>query len=542
MLGNMMQWPLLVSSVFRHATTYHGNQEIVSVTADTPLFRYRVADFGARVCQLANALQQAGVKAGDRVATLAWNDHRHLELYYAISGIGAICHTINPRLFPDQIEYIIDHAQDTLLFVDPAFVDMVAPIAGAAESLRSLIVLGDGSPDLSGIATTSYEAFIADHDSRFDWPELDENSACALCYTSGTTGNPKGVLYSHRSTVLHAITICTPNALEIGVADTVLPVVPLFHVNAWGIPYAALLSGAKLVLPGPHLDGRSLCQLLNNESVTVTAGVPTVWQGLQTHLQETASQLPSLKRLIVGGSAAPPSMIEYFEEQQDVTFLHAWGMTEMSPLGTVCRLKPELADASRSERTARQVKQGIPVFGVELKIADDDGIALPHDGSAAGELWVRGPWVTSGYFNAKGDNRDDFDDEGFFRTGDVSSIDSDGYMRICDRSKDVIKSGGEWISSIDLENVAVGHPKVAEAAVIAVPCDKWQERPLLIVVLANADDTLSLAEMREFLAASVPKWWLPDAMEVMEQLPHTATGKIQKRELRLQFADYRLAS
>ena len=538
MHGKMMQWPLLISSIFRHATTYHADQEIVSTTAGQPLFRYRYVDFGARVCQLANALRNAGVQPGDRVATLAWNDHRHLELYYAISGIGAICHTINPRLFPDQIEYIVNHAEDTLVFADPMFVDLIAPIAAKAESVRAVIMLDSGETTVDGIASTNYEEFIACEAASFDWPELDENSACALCYTSGTTGNPKGVLYSHRSTVLHALTVTTPNALEFGMEDAVLPVVPLFHVNAWGIPYAALMSGAKLVLPGPRLDGESLYSLMDREAVSVTAGVPTVWLGLQKHLQEYDLQLPALKRLVVGGSAAPSSMIEYFEEQQSVNFIHAWGMTEMSPLGTVCRLKPEMKQRSRAERTEVKTKQGVPVFGVELKIVDDNGEPLPHDGAAMGELWVKGPWITSGYYCSPQSNTDDFDKDGYFRTGDISTIDRAGYMRICDRAKDVIKSGGEWISSIDLENAAVGHPKVAEAAVIGVPCDKWQERPLLIVVLSDTNTTLSLDEIREFLSDKVPKWWLPGAMEVVDSVPHTATGKIQKRELRQQFSEY----
>ncbi|MFC6633400.1 long-chain fatty acid--CoA ligase [Microbulbifer taiwanensis] len=539
MHGKMMQWPLLISSIFRHATTYFADREIVSVTADQPSFRYTFAEFGRRVCKLANALRNAGVKPGDRVATLAWNDHRHLELYYAISGIGAVCHTINPRLFPEQIEYIVEHAEDTLMFVDPMFRDLVAPIAARTDSVRALIILnGDAAETVDGLATSNYEEFINCEVDTFSWPEFDENQACALCYTSGTTGNPKGVLYSHRSTVLHALTVTTPNGLEIGMDDAVLPVVPLFHVNAWGIPYAALMSGAKLVLPGPRLDGESLYRLMDREGVTLTAGVPTVWLGLQKHLQEYGFELPTLKRMVVGGSAAPPSMIEYFEEQQGVDFVHAWGMTEMSPLGTVCRLKPAMHLGSREERTAQKTKQGMPVYGVELKIVDDDGNPLPHDGEAMGELWVRGPWITSGYFGDPPGTVEDFDREGYFRTGDISTIDSDGYMRICDRAKDVIKSGGEWISSIDLENVAVGHPKVAEAAVIGVPCDKWQERPLLVVVLKIAEDDLSLEQMREFLTGRVPKWWLPGAMEVVDALPHTATGKIQKRELRQQFADF----
>ncbi|WP_231759669.1 long-chain fatty acid--CoA ligase [Microbulbifer elongatus] len=540
MLGKMMQWPLLVSRIFKYATQFHGEQTIVSVCAGKPNFRYSYREFGERVCQLANALTAAGVKPGDRVATLAWNDHRHLELYYAISGIGAVCHTINPRLFPAQMEYIVHHADDVLLFADPAFVDLISPIAGGAPSLRQLIWLGDEDRQSSEIDTTHYEAFIAGHSKQVTWPELDENSASSLCYTSGTTGNPKGVLYSHRSTVLHSMAVTGANALNIGLHDAVLPVFPLFHVNAWGIPYSALLNGAKLVLPGPKLDGESLYKLIAEEEVTVTAGVPTIWLALQNHLRDNSLFLESLKRMIVGGSAAPRSMIEYFEEQQGVEFIHAWGMTEMSPVGTICKLKSHLLDSDREARSAVRVTQGLPVFGVEMKLVDDDGEVQPHNGEAIGEVWVRGPWITSGYYEDAEADEDKFDREGFFRTGDVASFSRDGYMRICDRSKDVIKTGGEWISSIDLENAAIGHPLVAEAAVIGVSSEKWAERPLLVIVPRDPQTPPTLASMHDYLGDKVPKWWLPDAMELVEQLPHTATGKIQKRDLREQFKDYQL--
>lgn len=547
MLGNMMQWPLLVSRIFEYATQFHGEQTIVSVCAGKPgsdsekkVWRYSYREFGARVCQLANALKAAGVKPGDRVATLAWNDHRHLELYYAISGIGAVCHTINPRLFPAQMEYIVHHAEDVMLFADPMFADLIAPIAAKAPSLRQLIWLSDEDHPRSDMDTASYEAFITGHDSQIEWPELDENTASSLCYTSGTTGNPKGVLYSHRSTVLHSMAVTGANALNIGLHDAVLPVVPLFHVNAWGIPYSALMNGAKLVLPGPKLDGKSLYQLMAEEDVTVTAGVPTIWLALQNHLRENQLQLQNLKRMIVGGSAAPRSMIEYFETQQNVEFIHAWGMTEMSPVGTICKLKSHLLDQDRDARSAVQVTQGLPVFGVEMKLVDDDGKVQPHDGEAIGEVWVRGPWITSGYYADAEADKDKFDQHGFFRTGDVASFSRDGYMRICDRAKDVIKTGGEWISSIDLENAAVGHPLVAEAAVIGVPSEKWAERPLLAIVPRDPTTPPTLASIHDYLGDKIPKWWLPDAMEIVDQLPHTATGKIQKRDLREQYKYYRL--
>jgi fatty-acyl-CoA synthase len=424
------------------------------------------------------------------------------------------------------------------LFADPAFADLIAPIAAQASNLRQLIWLDGSNRAADGIDCASYEDFITGHDTRFNWPELDENTASSLCYTSGTTGNPKGVLYSHRSTVLHSLAVTGANALNIGLHDAVLPVVPLFHVNAWGIPYSALLSGAKLVLPGPKLDGESLYGLMAEEGVTITAGVPTIWLALQNHLREQQLQLPSLKRMVVGGSAAPRSMIEYFEEQQGVEFIHAWGMTEMSPVGTVCKLKSQLANGSREARSQVKVTQGLPLFGVEMKLVDDEGCVQPHDGEAIGEVWVRGPWITSGYFRDAEADEGKFDAEGYFRTGDVANISRDGYMRICDRSKDVIKTGGEWISSIDLENAAVGHPQVAEAAVIGVRSEKWQERPLLIVVPRESGEAPTLEAMRDYLGDKVPKWWIPDAIEVVPALPHTATGKIQKRDLREQFKDY----
>lgn len=535
-----MQQQLLISGIVEYAAKWFSDQKVVSVTSDGQHAHFTYKETANRVRQLANALQAAGVTSGDRIATMAWNDHRHLELYYGISGLGAVCHTLNPRLAPDQLIYILNHAEDSILFVDPMFIKLIEAVKDQAPALRQIVVLcGDDHLPDSSLDIISYESFIASHDTAFSWPEFDENTAASLCYTSGTTGNPKGVLYSHRSTLLHSWAAMAPNALQIGMVDSILPVVPLFHVNAWGIPYAAMMAGAKIVMPGPKLDGESLYALLEDEKVTITAGVPTVWLGLKQYLEANDKVLHHVQRMVVGGSAAPSSMIEYFEETHDLTFLHAWGMTEMSPVGTVCILKPEIQAADRATRTERQLSIGLPVYGVDLKVEDEAGNELPHDGETSGELFVRGPWITKGYFRNDDANKGAFDADGWFGTGDVVTIDAEGYVRITDRAKDVIKSGGEWISSIDVENVAMSHPDVAQAAVIGLYHEKWQERPLLLLVPNEAGKVISKAEMDAHFGDKIAKWWYPDAVEMVTELPIGATGKIQKRKLRDDFKDYR---
>jgi fatty-acyl-CoA synthase len=467
-----------------YAADHHGSTEMVSCTADRPAHRTTYAELRGRAKQLGNALQgPLDVQRGDRVGTLAWNDHRHFELYYGISGIGAVCHIINPRLFPDQIAYIINHAEDRHLFVDPMFVPLIERLAPKLRTVERIIVLSDAAHmPASELELLCYERLLETQPDRLDWPSFDENTAAGLCYTSGTTGNPKGALFSHRSTVLHALAIVLPDAMALSAAETVAPVVPMFHVNAWGLPYACPLVGAKLVMPGPRLDGASLHALFEREQVTFSAGVPTLWFGLLRHLEQTGGRLSSLKSVVIGGAAPPLSMIETFENDHGVEVRHGWGMTEMSPVGSVCRLTREMAALPRAERQRRKLKQGHALYGVEFKVVDRDGRRLPHDGKAAGVLYVRGPWIASAYFRDEAATAQAFDAEGWFSTGDVVTIDPEGYLQITDRAKDVIKSGGEWISSIELENAAVGHPGLAEAAVIGVAHPKWGERPLLIAV------------------------------------------------------------
>lgn len=539
MLGQMQDHPLLISGLIAHAARDHATTEIVSRTCEGPILRTDWAGVALRAKRIAQALLRLGVQPGDRVATLAWNTHRHLELYFAVSGIGAVLHTVNPRLFPEQISYILNHAGSSVLCFDiplTPLVEGLRPNLGAVERLIAMTD-ADHMPDLPGCLC--YESLLGAEDGQLDWPRLDENTASSLCYTSGTTGNPKGVLYSHRSTVLHSMMACTMDGLQLSSRDSVMPVVPMFHVNAWGIPYASALSGARLVLPGPKLDGESLWDLMVAERVSFSLGVPTVWLGVFGHIDRTPDlDLAALRlgRVVIGGSAAPRAMIDRFA-RMGVFVVHAWGMTETSPLGSVCNLLPKHDALDDRARGDIQESQGRALFGIEPRIVDDEGAALPHDGKAAGHLQVRGPWVTAGYFGADGPGP--VDAAGWFTTGDVARINGDGYIQITDRAKDVIKSGGEWISSIDLENAAVAHPDVAEAAVIGVPHPKWQERPLLVVVRkpgANPDP----AALRAFLADRVARWWLPDAVEFVDELPHTATGKIQKLTLRAQFRDYRL--
>jgi len=538
----MMDSPLLTSSLIVHAARQHGDTEIVSRSVEGPIHRYTYAEAEARAKRLAKALLELGVGGSDRIATLAWNGHRHLELYFGISGLGAVCHTINPRLFADQLAYIVNHAKDRYVFLDPSFVGLLEGLHERLPGVAGFVIMTDAEhmPETSLPNTLCYETLIAAQDEGFDWPRLDENLASGLCYTSGTTGNPKGALYSHRSTVLHSFSCCTADhPLAISCREVVLPVVPMFHVQAWGIPYAAAMAGAKLVMPGPRLDGEGLHEMLQAERVTITAGVPTIWLGLLDYLAKTGKTLDHLDSLVVGGSAAPLSMIEAFEEDHGVEVIHAWGMTEISPVATTGRLKRKFLDLSRAEQRKIKVTQGRTLYGVETKIADDAGQAQPHDGQASGQLMVRGPWVTSAYFEDQAASAAVFDAAGWFATGDVATIDPDGHIKITDRSKDLIKSGGEWISSIDLENAAMGHPEVAEAAAIALPHPKWGERPLLVIVRREAG-SVTAAALRDYLAERVAKWWLPDEVAFVDELPHTATGKVSKLTLREIYAGHKL--
>jgi 3-(methylthio)propionyl---CoA ligase len=543
MHGQMMEVPLLISSLIRHADRLHGDTEIVTRTIEGGIHRYTYRDAHRRARQLANALSALGVKAGERIGTLAWNTHRHFEIYYGVSGMGAVCHTINPRLFPEQIVYIANHAEDTHLFFDLTFVPLVEKIAPLLKTVKAFVVMTDKAhmPQTSIAGAICFEDLVNGHSDEFDWPEFDERTASSLCYTSGTTGNPKGVLYQHRTTVLHSYAAALPDALNLCARDVVLPVVPMFHVNAWGLPYACALAGAKLVFPGAGMDGASLVELFEKEKVTLSAGVPTIWMGLLAHMKQNKLKFGTLKRTVIGGSACPPAMIRSFQEEYGVQVLHAWGMTEMSPLGTVSTFKSKHDALGAEERLALQFKQGRPIYGVDMKIVDGDGKDLPWDGKAFGDLLVRGPWILSEYFKGEGGNplRRDAHGEDWFPTGDVATIDADGFMQITDRSKDVIKSGGEWISSIDLENTAVAHPAVAEAAVVAVNHPKWDERPLLIVV-KKQEAELTREELLKFFEGRVAKWWIPDDVVFVDQLPHTATGKLLKTKLRDDFKDYEL--
>jgi fatty-acyl-CoA synthase len=536
--GLMMDQPLLISSLIVHAERCHGDTEIVSRTVEGPIHRYTYADAHRRARQLAQALGRLGVAQGDRVGTLAWNGYRHLELYYAVSGMGAVIHTINPRLFPEQLAYIVNHAEDAYVFFDLTFAPLVEKLAPACKEVRGWVALTDRAhmPQIAVPGLACYEDLIAAERGDYEWPRLDEWTAAGLCYTSGTTGNPKGVLYAHRSTVLHAYAASLPDVFAASARETILPVVPMFHVNAWGIPYLATMNGCKLVFPGGALDGKSLHELFEAERVTVTAGVPTVWLGLLGHMKQNGLKFSSLRRAIVGGSAAPPAMIRQFEEEFGVDCQHAWGMTEMSPLGTLITLKTKHAGLSGQQRFELRCKQGRTIYGVEMKIVDGEGGELARDGKAFGDLLVRGPWVTSGYFKGEGGNalRD-----GWFPTGDVATIDADGFMQITDRSKDVIKSGGEWISSIDLENIAVAHPAIAEAAVIGVRHPKWDERPIVVAVRKQGAEVTREA-LLAFYEGKIAKWMIPDDVVFVAELPHTATGKLSKLTLRERMKDYRL--
>ena len=542
MNGLMMDMPLLISDLIRHADRHHGDTEIVSKRVEGDFHRYTYRDAHARSRRLAKALARLGVKMNDRVATLAWNGYRHFEIYYAVAGSGGIIHTINPRLFPEQVIYIANHAEDKVLFVDLTFVPLLEKVAASLTSVKHIVVMTDRA-HMPAVTTSSalpnllcYEELVEAEDDKLEWPTFDEKTASCLCYTSGTTGNPKGVLYSHRSTILHAYAAALPDALNLSASDVILPVVPMFHVNAWGLPYSCALMGAKLVFPGQHLDGKSLHEMFENEKVTMSAGVPTVWLGLLNYLKENKLKFSTLKSTVIGGSACPPAMIRTFQEDFGVKVLHAWGMTEMSPLGTVATFKSKHSGADKEAKYAVQSKQGRVIFGVDMKIVDAEGKTLPNDGKAFGDLLVKGPWITTSYF--KGEGGDPLRD-GWFPTGDVATIDPDGYMQITDRSKDVIKSGGEWISSIDLENIAVAHPDIVEAAVIGVRHPKWDERPI-VVAIRKPGAKVTKDELLKFYEGKIAKWWMPDDVVFVEQLPHTATGKLSKLTLRGTMKDYKL--
>lgn len=539
MLGLMQQWPLLCHKILDYAAIQHGSREVVTRSVEGPITRTTYAEIRARSLKVAQKLARDGFAEGDRIATLAWNTARHIEAWYGTMGIGAVYHTLNPRLFPDQIAWIMNHAEDKALFVDLTFLPIVEKIAGQVTSLRKIIVLTDGAhlPETKLDNVVAYEDWLADADGDFSWKELDENAACGMCYTSGTTGDPKGVLYSHRSNVLHALIAVQPDAMGISSRDTILPVVPMFHANAWGLAHSAPMIGAKLVMPGGRMDGEAIYELLDTEKVSFTAAVPTVWLMLLQHLEETGKKLPHLNRVVIGGSACPRAMTEKFQRNYEVEVIHAWGMTEMSPLGSLGSMKPEYAGLEGDAKLDIQEKQGFAPFGVEMKITDDDNNDLPWDGETFGRLKVRGPAIASAYYGGAG--AEQFDAENWFDTGDVAHIDPNGYMEITDRAKDVIKSGGEWISTITLENLAVGHPDVAEAAAIGIAHPKWDERPLLVVV-AKTGKSPTKDDLMDYLAGKVAKWWLPDDVVFVEEIPHTATGKIQKTTLRDQFKDYSL--
>ena len=537
MLGLMQDWPLLIHRVIDYAAIQHPNRSVVSRSVEGPLHRTTYAQIRQRSLQLAQRLHRDGIGIGDRVATLAWNTARHLESWYGITGVGAIYHTINPRLFEDQLVYIANHAADRLMFLDLTFVGLAEKIADRLPTIERYVILTDAAnmPKTSLKNAVAYEDYIAEADGDFKWVEVDENTAAGMCYTSGTTGHPKGVLYSHRSNLLHAMAAAMPDYLSLASRDVVMPVVPLFHANSWSLAFSAPMTGAALVMPGPKLDGASVFQLIEDEGVTMSAAVPTVWLGLLQYLESSGEKLTRLKRVTIGGSACPRAVTEAFETKYGVTVSHAWGMTEMSPLGSFCTPKPETAALAGSELYDLKQKQGFAPFTVDMKITDDDGMALPWDGTTFGRLKVRGPAISKAYF---GLDENILDDDGYFDTGDVATIDENGYMNITDRAKDVIKSGGEWISSIELENLAVGHPDVAEAAVIGIPHPKWDERPLLLIVL-KPDRSPAKEEILAFMQGKIAKWWMPDEVLFVPEIPHTATGKISKKTIRDQFKEFR---
>ena len=545
MLGQMMQQPLLISSLITHAERHHAEQEVVSRRVEGDIHRCTYKQIATRSRRVANALAALGVTGSDRVATLAWNGYRHMELYFGVSGSGAVLHTVNPRLHPDQIVYIADHAEDQVMFFDMTFLPLILAVAGRTKTIKHWVAMtdrahmpaADVAAKIPGLLC--YEELLEAHSDQYAWPTFDENTASSLCYTSGTTGNPKGVLYSHRSTVLHTMAAALPDCLGASAADAVLPVVPMFHVNSWGIVYLAPMVGAKLVLPGPGLDGKSLYELFESEGVTLSAGVPTVWQGLLAYVEANDLKFSTMRRSAIGGSACPPAMIKKFLDVYGVRVIHAWGMTEMSPIGTAGAFKARHLKQTPEERLNVMATQGRAVYGVDMKIVAEDGHELPWDGKESGDVLVRGPWIISRYFRDEGGDPlvIDKDGKGWFPTGDVAKFDADGYMIITDRSKDVIKSGGEWIGSIDLENIAMAHPAVAMAACIAAKHPKWDERPLLVVV-KKPGATVTREELIAFYDTKIAKWWTPDDVVFVDAIPLGATGKMQKIKLREQFKDH----
>ena len=540
MQGLMQSQPLLISNLIEFADKHHSDTEIVSRRVEGDIHRYTWSDVAKRSRQVANALDGMKLAFSDRIATLAWNGYRHLELYFGVSGSGKVLHTLNPRLHPDQVVWITNHAEDQVLCFDMSFLPLVQAVHARCTTIKHYVAMCDAYklPADSGIpGLISYEAWIANQSTRYDWPQFDENTASSMCYTSGTTGNPKAALYSHRSSTLHAYAAALPDVMGLSARDSVLPVVPMFHVNAWGIPYSAALTGCKLVFPGPALDGKSIYELLESEKVSYAAGVPTVWQMLLGHMKPAGLKFSSLKRTVIGGSACPPAMIHAFQEDYGVEVLHAWGMTEMSPLGTLCTLKNKHLDLPKDEQMKIRLKQGRAIYGVDMKIIGDDGQVQPHDGKAYGDLLVKGPWVVREYFKGEGGNP--LTADGWFPTGDVATIDPDGFMQITDRSKDVIKSGGEWISSIDIENIAMAHPAILMAACVGMPHPKWDERPIVAVVRRPGQD-VSRDELIKFYDGKTAKWQIPDDVVFVDAIPLGATGKMLKTRLREQLKDYKL--